>query len=146
MKEHLKLIEMSYILIKAVVLCLCMINKGLPWWLSAKESACSAGDKEMQVQSLGQEDPWRRKWQPTPVFLPGRFHGQKSLAGYSPQGHKESDTTEHTHTMVDKTHWMVLVRGKFYWVGQNVCSGFFITWKPNETFWLTQYFMWIIPQ
>ena len=39
---------------------------------------------------------WRRKWQPTPVFLPGEFHGQRSLAGYSPQGHKESDTTEAT--------------------------------------------------
>ena len=38
--------------------------------------------------------PWRRKWQPTPVFLPGEFHGQRSLAGYSPWGHKESDTTE----------------------------------------------------
>ena len=33
-------------------------------------------------------------WQPTPVFLPGKFHGQKSLAGYSPWGHKESDMTE----------------------------------------------------
>ena len=37
---------------------------------------------------------WRRKWQPTPVFLPGESHGQRSLAGYSPWGHKESDTTE----------------------------------------------------
>ena len=41
--------------------------------------------------------PWRRKWQPTPVFLPGESHGQRSLMGYSPWGHKESDTTEHTH-------------------------------------------------
>ena len=40
--------------------------------------------------------PWRRKWQPTPVFLPGKSHGQESLAGYSPWGHKESDTTEVT--------------------------------------------------
>ena len=38
--------------------------------------------------------PWRRKWQPTPVFLLGEFHEQRSLAGYSPWGHKESDTTE----------------------------------------------------
>ena len=38
------------------------------------------------------------EWQPTPVFLPGKFHGQRSLVGCSPQGHKESDTTEHTHT------------------------------------------------
>ena len=39
-------------------------------------------------------DFWRRKWQPIPVFLPGEFHGQKSLVGYSPWGHKESDMTE----------------------------------------------------
>ena len=44
--------------------------------------------------------PWRRKWQPTPVILPGEFHGQRSLAGYSPWGHKESDTTEFTFMLV----------------------------------------------
>ena len=49
--------------------------------------------QETQVQFLGQEDPWRRKWQPTPVFLPGESHGERSLAGYSPWGHNESDTT-----------------------------------------------------
>ena len=38
--------------------------------------------------------PWRRKWLLTPVFLPGEFHGQRSLAGYGPWGSKESDTTE----------------------------------------------------
>ena len=38
--------------------------------------------------------PWRRKWQPTPVFLLGKFHGQRSLVGYNPWGHKESDTNE----------------------------------------------------
>ena len=38
--------------------------------------------------------PWRREWLPTPVFLPGKSPGQMSLAGYSPWGHKESDTTE----------------------------------------------------
>ena len=37
--------------------------------------------------------PWRRKWQPTPVFLPREFHGQRSLVGYSPWGHKELDMT-----------------------------------------------------
>ena len=50
--------------------------------------------QESQVHSLGQEDPWRREWQPTPVFLPGEFHGQKSLVGYSPWDRKESDSTE----------------------------------------------------
>ena len=38
--------------------------------------------------------PWRREWQPIPVFLPGEFHGWRSLVGYSPWGHKESDKTE----------------------------------------------------
>ena len=51
-----------------------------------KELACNAGG----VRKI----PWRREWQPTPVFLPGEFHGQRSLAGYSPGGHKELDTTE----------------------------------------------------
>ena len=52
--------------------------------------------QETQVQSLGQEDPWRRAWQPTPVFLPGESHGERSLVVYSPWGHKELDMTEVT--------------------------------------------------
>ena len=54
--------------------------------------------KERDVGSIPglQRAPWRRAWQPTPVFLPGEFHGQRSLAGYSPWGHTESDTTEVT--------------------------------------------------
>ena len=49
-------------------------------------------------------DPWvgkipsRRAWQPTPVFLPGKSHGQKNLAGYSPWGHKELDIAEEANT------------------------------------------------
>ena len=56
-----------------------------------KESAHSAGDLG---SILGREAPWRREWQPTPVFLPGEVHGQRSLVGYSPWGCKESDRTE----------------------------------------------------
>jgi len=41
-----------------------------------------------------QKISWRREWQPTPVFLPGESHGQRSLAGYCLWDHKESDTTE----------------------------------------------------
>ena len=52
---------------------------------------------EAWVQSPDWEDPWRRKWQPTPVLLPGKFYGQRSLVGYSPRGRKESDTTEQLH-------------------------------------------------
>ena len=44
--------------------------------------------QENQVQSVGRKVPWRRKWQPTPVFLPGKSHGQRRLAGYSPWGRK----------------------------------------------------------
>ena len=49
---------------------------------------------ETWVQSLGQEVPWRRKWQSTPVPLPGKSYGQRSLVGYSPWGCKESDMIE----------------------------------------------------
>ena len=51
--------------------------------------------QETQVQALDREDPLEDEMAPTPVFLPGKFHGQKSLVGYSPWGRKESDTTEH---------------------------------------------------
>ena len=47
--------------------------------------------RESWVQSLGWEDPWRRKRLPTPVFLLENSHGEKSLEGYSPWAHKESD-------------------------------------------------------
>ena len=50
----------------------------------------------MSVQSLGWKDPLEEGMQPTPVFLPGESHGQWSLAGYSPEGCKESDTTKVT--------------------------------------------------
>ena len=49
---------------------------------------------ETWVQSLYYEDPWRRTWQPIPIFLPGESHGQRSLAGYSPWDHRELDRTE----------------------------------------------------
>ena len=53
--------------------------------------------QETKVPSMGWEDPWRRKWQPTPVFLPGKFQGQRSLVGCS-LTQKESDMTEHEST------------------------------------------------
>ena len=52
--------------------------------------------QETQVHSLGWEDPLEEEWQPTPVLFPGELHGQRSLAGYYPWGHKELDTTEAT--------------------------------------------------
>ena len=53
--------------------------------------------------------PWSRKWQPTPVFLPGELHGQRSLAGYSPWDPKESETTERLtlSLLFHPTEWRV---------------------------------------
>ena len=50
--------------------------------------------QETQVQPLSRRDPLEKEWQPTPVFLPRESHGQRSLAGYSSWGHKESDMIE----------------------------------------------------
>ena len=86
----------------SVCLCLCSFKqsltnstntltniKGLPWWLSGKESACNAGDlgNVGSIPRLGRS-PGGGKWQPTQEFLPGESHGQRSLVGYSPWGHK----------------------------------------------------------
>ena len=64
-------------------------------WLSGKKYACQYRRcRRFRFDPWVRKIPWRRKWQPTPVFLPGKSHGQRSLAGYCPWGHKESDTTE----------------------------------------------------
>ena len=70
-------------------------DKSLPRWLSGKESPAGVGD-EGNVSSIPGSGKilWRRKWQPTPVFLPEKFHGQRSQAGYSPWAHKELDRTK----------------------------------------------------
>ena len=66
----------------------------LPSGASVKESACQCRRRGFDpwVRKL----PWKRTWQPTPAFLPGESPGQRSLAGYSPQGGKELDMTERT--------------------------------------------------
>ena len=68
---------------------------GLPGGSDGKVSACNAGDLGL-IPGVG-KIPWRRIWQLTPVLLPGKFHGQRSLVGYSPWGRKESDMTERLH-------------------------------------------------
>ena len=63
-----------------------------------KESACNAGDlQKHRSNPWVRKDPWRKKWQPIPLFLPGKSHGQWSLVGYSPWLPKESDLTEPCH-------------------------------------------------
>ena len=85
--------------------------EGFPGGSSSKQSACQC----RRHNRLGfvlwvRKIPWSRKWQPTPVFLPGKFHRQKSLVGFRPWDHKELDTTEHTHTHVGWTYRLA------YWV------------------------------
>ena len=70
-----------------------------------KESACNAGDTgDASLILESGRFPWRKKWQPAPVFLPGEFHGQRSLVGYSPWSCKEeSDMTKYKFSAVLKT-------------------------------------------
>ena len=65
--------------------------------LVVKNPPANAGDlKDVGSIPVSGTIPWRRAWQPTPVFLPGESYGQRSLVGYSPQGRKESVMTEVT--------------------------------------------------
>ena len=86
---------------------------GLPGDSEVKASAWNAGDLG-SIPGSG-KIPWRRKWQPTPVFLPGESHGGRSLVGYSPWGHKESDRTEQLHF-----HFHLSKRQKIISVGKDV--------------------------
>ena len=74
----------------------------LPRWPCGKESVCQCRRLEkLGFDSLVRKVPWSRKWQPTPVFLPGKFHGERSLAGYicSSWVPKELNmSAEHTHS------------------------------------------------
>jgi len=62
--------------------------------LVVKNPPADARDRRDRLDPWVRKVLWRRAWQPTPVFLPGESRGQRSLAGYSPGGQKESDTTE----------------------------------------------------
>ena len=76
---------------------------------------------ETQIQSLGQEDPLEKGMQPTPVSLPGESHGWRSLAGYSPWGHEESDMPEqlaiYFHKCKTEQILFISVQKNLSWVG-----------------------------
>ena len=67
------------------------VIKGLPHWLSGIESACQC--RRRGFDHWVRKSPWRKKWQLTVIFLPGKSHGQRSLAGYSPWGRQELNMT-----------------------------------------------------
>ena len=103
------------------------LREGFPGGLDGKESSCIAEEPGSVFGSGG--IPWRREWLPTPVFLSGEFHGQRSLEGYSP---KESNTTErlthtHTHThMHTHTHTHLLRASESVSLGaKTIISSFF---------------------
>ena len=74
------------------------IPLGFPGGAIDKEPACQCKRlKRHMFDPWVGKIPWRRAWQPTLVFLPGEFHRQRSLVGYSPLGCKELDTTEVAH-------------------------------------------------
>ena len=62
--------------------------------------------QETQVRAWVGKIPWRRKWQSTPVLLPGESHGQRSLVGYSLWGHKESDMTERLQSVSQSNRYL----------------------------------------
>ena len=81
----------------------CVISdQGLSWWPNGKESACQC--RRHGFDPWVWKIPWRRKWQPTPVFLPGESHGQRNLVGHNPWSRKESDTTERLHNKTSDTY------------------------------------------
>ena len=73
--------------------------------LVAKNPCQRKRHKRLRFNPLVGKIPWRRAWQPTPVFLPGEFHEQRSLAGYNPWSHKESDTTKQLTLSLIQTLW-----------------------------------------
>ena len=104
---------------------------GFPRGSHSEKPTCNAGDM-CSTPGLGRS-PWRKKWQPTPVFLPGEFHGQSSLEGYSPWGRKELDTTDwltHPHTrtcthMLRNAETTLLVDAKWL-IYNSKCEGWTI--------------------
>ena len=95
---------------------------GIPYWLRWLRACPQFWRHEFDPWVW--KTPWRKKWQPIPVFLPGKSHGWRSLAGYSPQDRKELDTTEWLHF-----HFSLSSRHK-----KN--SNNIVTWKKWEHFFL----------
>ena len=85
-RQHLTL---DWFVTLDIVFCLyLMILKGFSGGSGVKNPPANAGDMRCGFDPWVRKIPWRRAWQPTPVFLPGESHGQRSLVGYSPRDHK----------------------------------------------------------
>ena len=102
----------------------CLLLEGVPWWLRWQSVCRQCGRPEFDpwVRKI----PWRRKWQPNPVLLPGKSHGQRSLVDYSSWGHKESDTTEQWRTWQYKFWFMLnsFISHFGIWQGKSTLTNF----------------------
>ena len=90
--------------------------RGIPSWHSGKESACQC--KEHRRHGFNPwvgKIPWRRKWQPTPVFLPGKSHGQRSLAGFT-KSRAQLSTHRHTYMELVTLSMPRLICAVFHWL------------------------------
>ena len=82
-----------------------IISVGFPGGASGKNLTCQCWRcKRCGFNPWVRKILWRRAWQPTPVFLLGESHGQRSLVGYGPWGHKELDTTERLSTYIKQVN------------------------------------------
>ena len=115
---------------------------GLRRWLSGKESACQC--RRCGFYPWVRKIRWRRAWQPTPVSLPGKSHGQRSLVGHSPWGHKEMDThfilwdavgTDISRALlsVPEGGWEVSALGLVIWVSATRAKAGLGTLRPRAT-------------
>ena len=103
---------------------------GSPRSSNSKESACIC--RRPVFNPCVRKIPWRRKWLPVPVFLPGEFRGQRNLAGYRAWGYKESDTTErltHAHGHVYKE-----IQKEAYQVPASALVHIFFLWRFTQKF------------
>ena len=107
-----------------------------PGGTSRKASACT--QMRPRLSPWVRKILWKRKWLSTPVFLPGESHEQRSLAGYSPWGHPESDTTEHAHANVGAvpTYTIALyISSQIHKHNQNCpCQVPRTCWKPGRCY------------
>ena len=92
-------IQQLFMFSQSFIICSPYVCLGFPGDAGGKDPACQCRRlRRCGLDPWVRKIPWRRAWQPTAVFLPGESHGQRSLAGHSPRGRRESETTERLST------------------------------------------------
>ena len=111
----------------------------LSWWLRRQRIHLQCA--RPKLDPLVRKIPWRKEWQPTSVFLPGEFHGQRSLVGYSSQGHKELDTIAFSllATVSRRKKWSSMPKctGKLRWSIESLDSTreILVEWWRQKPYW-----------